>query len=382
MDALRHNIGAFQRALPGEMNLMAVVKADAYGHGAVKVAQEAWDCGVRYIGVAFLDEGLELRRAGVTAPILVLGYAGPEGIRVAWEHDITLTVYSDELWPALDAIEDDAVAAPPHKLKVHIKLDTGMGRIGLQADRDEETIAFIERALQHPRLDVEGMYTHFACADETDKSYTLEQHRKFDRVVRYFREQGVTFRYLHTGNSATAIDSPSLSYNMIRLGISMYGLYPSEEVQKTRVELMPVMSIKTKFTHIKTLPPGSGVSYGAAYRTQGEETIATLPIGYADGYSRMLSGKSKALVRGVRVPVVGRICMDQCMLNVTGMDTLSKDEEVVLLGGQEEERITADELAELLGTINYEITCMLSHRVPRVYIRNGKTIDIVNTLHR
>ncbi|PYI52944.1 alanine racemase [Paenibacillus flagellatus] len=374
MDALRHNIGAFRQALPAGMGLMAVVKADAYGHGAVKVAREAIDCGAAYIGVAFLDEGLELRRAGVRAPILVLGYTPPEGLPIAIKEDITLTVFQDELWAALERQTD------PSKLKVHVKIDTGMGRLGLQAN--EEAIAFLERALRHPLLDVEGVYTHFACADEADKSYTLEQHEKFERVVGSFRERGVSFRYLHTGNSATGIDCPNLSYNMVRLGISMYGMYPSEQVNKERVELRPVMSLKTKMAHIKTLPPGAGISYGVIYRTKGEETIATLPIGYADGYSRILSEKVHALVRGKRVPIVGRICMDQCMANVSTIDNPTKEEEVVLLGAQGSEVVTAEELASLLGTVNYEVTCMISHRVPRIYIRNGQRIDVANPLLR
>lgn len=373
LDALRHNIRSFQQALPANVSLMAVVKADAYGHGAVKVAQEATDCGVDYIGVAFLDEGLELRRAGVTAPILVLGYTPPEGIRPAVDHDITLTVFQDELWTALDTIEGS-------KLKVHVKIDTGMGRIGLQAG--EEAIAYVERAIKHSTLDVEGIYTHFACADEADKSYTNAQYEKFQAMICHFQERGVQFRYVHTGNSAAGIECPELSYNMIRLGIGMYGLYPSDEVNRQRVDLEPVMSIKTKMSHIKTLPEGSGVSYGVIYHTKGEETIATLPIGYADGYSRMLSQKVHALVRGRRVPIVGRICMDQCMADVSGIENPAKDEEVVLLGRQGEEVVSAEELASLLGTVNYEVTCMVSHRVPRVYIRNGERECVVNPLVR
>lgn len=481
LDALRHNIRAFRQALPAEMKVMAVVKADGYGHGAVKVAQEAMECGVSYIGVAFLDEALELRREGVKAPILVLGYTQPEGIPLAIEHDITLTVFQDELWAALEerlqaasgptaeegiswlekgpegsahaAIEASvqqgspssmrgpqsragchptnvittdattnmvskpetaavsesmstdaftstsesihandidtnmtatastaATTATPRKLKVHIKIDTGMGRLGLQPN--DEAISYITCAVEHPLLDVEGVYTHFACADEADKAYTLEQHRKFERIIRHLEERGVTFRFVHTGNSAAGIDCPELSYSMVRLGIGMYGLYPSEEVNKERVQLEPVMSIKTRAVHVKTLPAGSGISYGTTYHTSGEECIATLPIGYADGYSRMLSGKAQAIVRGRKVPIVGRICMDQCMANVSGLGDLSKAEEVVLMGRQQDEAITAEDLAALLGTVNYEITCMVSHRVPRVYIRDGRREDVLNPLIR
>ncbi|MBD2864817.1 alanine racemase [Paenibacillus sp. IB182363] len=273
-----------------------------------------------------------------------------------------------------------ATPATTHKLKVHIKIDTGMGRLGLQPN--DEAISYITRAVEHLLLDVEGVYTHFACADEADKAYTLEQHRKFERIIRHLEERGVTFRYVHTGNSAAGIDCPELSYSMVRLGIGMYGLYPSEEVNKERVQLEPVMSIKTRAVHVKTLPAGSGISYGTTYHTSGEECIATLPIGYADGYSRMLSGKAQAIVRGRKVPIVGRICMDQCMANVSGLGDLSKEEEVVLMGRQQDEAITAEDLAALLGTVNYEITCMVSHRVPRVYIRDGRREDVLNPLIR
>lgn len=374
LDALRHNIEAFRRALPASMCLMAVVKADAYGHGAIRVAREAVACGVDYIGVAFLDEALELRRAGVTAPVLVLGFTPSEGVRLAAQDDITLTVFQDELWSALDALDEH------ERLNVHVKLDTGMGRIGLPAD--ETGIAYVKRALGHPALKVEGIYTHFASADETDKSYTLEQYARLERVIGHFRDEGITFRYVHAGNSAAAIDCPELCYNMVRLGIAMYGLYPSEEVSRERIRLEPVMSVKTKMSHIKTLPAGSGISYGVTYRTSGEETIATLPIGYADGYSRRLSSKVHALVRGRRVPIVGRICMDQCMANISGIADPTKEEEVVLLGRQGDDAVSAEELAALLGTINYEITCMISHRVPRVYVRDGRRESIVNPLGR
>jgi alanine racemase len=200
--------------------------------------------------------------------------------------------------------------------------------------------------------------------------------------VQHYRNRGIEFAYVHAGNSAAAIDSPELTYNMVRLGISMYGLYPSEEVNHERIELQPVLSIKTGVVMVKTLPPESGVSYGTIYRTANEETIATLPIGYADGYSRMLTGKAHVLVKGVRVPVVGRICMDQCMMNVTGLADIHNEEEVVILGQQGEERITAEEHAAWLGTVNYEITCMISHRVPRVYIRDGAVVSTLNPLLR
>ncbi|CAG7647715.1 Alanine racemase [Paenibacillus solanacearum] len=376
LDALQHNLQQFRTVLPEHVKLMAVVKADAYGHGAVEVSREALRCGVEYIAVAFLDEGLELRRAGIQAPILVLGYTPPEGLETAWTHDITLNVYTHELldaWQRIGRAKHDE-----RPLKVHIKIDSGMHRIGLTDVG--EAIALIERARQLPGLCVEGLFTHYACADEADKSYTYEQYNKFAQVVEHFRREGVEFPYVHAGNSAAAIDLPDWTFNMVRIGISMYGMYPSEEVNKARIELLPVLSIKSSVVMVKQVPAGAGVSYGAIYRPAAEETIATLPIGYADGFSRMLTGKAEVLVGGRRVPVVGRICMDQCMLNVTGLADISIGEQVVILGSQGNECITAEDHAAWLGTINYEITCMISHRVPRVYIKDGRVCLTVNPL--
>jgi alanine racemase len=375
LDALRHNLEAFRKALPEHVNMMAVVKADAYGHGALEVSKEALRCGVSYIAVAFLDEGLELRRLGITAPILVLGYTPPEGLQPAWEHDITVNIYTEELLNAAQVLNTQG-----RPLKVHMKIDSGMNRIGVPSE--EEAIRLIAKALSIPSIELEGLFTHYACADEEDKSYTETQHERFSRVVEHFQQKNITFRYIHAGNSATAIDMPDKTFNMVRLGISMYGLYPSEEVNHQQIQLESVLSIKTGVVMVKQVPPDEGVSYGAIYRTTQEETIATLPIGYADGFSRMLTGKAQVLVRGQRVPVVGRICMDQCMMNVTGLADIPIEEEVVILGRQGKERITAEEHAEWLGTINYEITCMISHRVPRVYVRGGQVVSIVNPLIR
>lgn len=376
LDALQHNIHEFREAVPRSIRLMAVVKANGYGHGAVQTAAHALRCGVDYIGVAFLDEAIELRKAGIEAPILVLGYTPPEGLQLARELDVTLTIYSDNIIEAIRSMEYDP--AHDRKLKVHVKVDSGMGRIGVPAD--ESGIAFIEQVLQLPGVDLEGLFTHYACADEQDKSYTYMQHERFNRIVTYFREQGLEIPFIHAGNSATGIDCPELTFSMLRLGISMYGLYPSEEVFKRRVHLQPVMSFITEVVMVKTLPPGSGVSYGAEYRTTGYETIATLPVGYADGYTRLLNGKATALIRGKRANIIGRICMDQCMLDVSHVPDAAIGDEVVLFGTQDGSEIHVDELAQALGTINYEIPCMISHRVPRVYVLNGEVIRVDNDL--
>lgn len=375
LDALQHNISGIKNIIPNEMKLLAVVKADAYGHGAIEVARHAVSCGVDYLAVAFLDEALELRAAGIDAPILIMGYTAPEAIETAIEHNITFTVFSEELLEALEQRTDEAKQAI-----IHIKIDTGMSRLGVRYNNG--VLAFIDRALSLPNVKVEGIYTHFACADETDKSFTKEQHRRLNDIIEHYRKRDIVFPIVHAGNSATAIDMPTLSFNMIRLGISMYGLYPSIEVNRSKVELKPVMTFKTHIVNINLLPPQTGVSYGQTYHTESDELIATIPVGYADGFSRALSGNVEVLLRGQRVPIVGTICMDQCMVNGTGMQSLAIGEEVVLFGIQGEQYILADELASKLGTINYEITCQVSHRVPRIYCKDGQRVKVMNRLIR
>lgn len=376
LDALESNWNELKRFLPNQMHMMAVVKADAYGHGAAEVARQVLKQGAAYLGVAFLDEALELRTAGITAPILVLGYTSPEGIPLAIEHDITLALFSEEVLATLQSMN---MAHDGKRLKVHVKIDTGMGRVGLHQKAD--AIAFVEQLTQLPNVvDLEGLFTHYAIADELDKTYTLQQYHKFEEIVSHFQNQGINIPYIHAGNSATAIDTPELSYNMIRVGIAMYGMYPSDVVKMDHVLLKPVLSIKTKVVMLKTLPEGSGISYGLRYHTQGQELIATLPIGYADGFSRILNGKSEALIKGRRVPVVGTICMDQCMIQVNDVPDAEVGDEVVILGSQGQASITAEEIAAKLGTINYEVVCMLSHRIPRVYVKEGKVVKVVNAL--
>lgn len=377
LDHLDANYRVFREALPEHMKLLACVKANAYGHGAVEVAREMERLGADYLSVAFLDEALELRKAGIGLPILVLGYTPPEGVEVARQYGVTITLFSQEV---VDAIR--ALSAEGEKLKVHIKIDSGMGRLGLLPGDD--AISFIRNVSDLPQVAVEGMYTHFARADEENKDYTLEQYRRFKSVVDALRELGISIPIIHTGNSAAAIDTPGLSYNMVRIGISLYGLYPSDEVNRQQVSLTPVMTLKTKVVYVKKLPPQYGISYGTRYVTEEEEYIATLPIGYADGYSRMLSGNTEVLIRGRRVPVVGSICMDQCMVSLKSFageaEQIKAGEEVVLIGRQSGESITADELASRLGTIHYELVCMIAHRVPRVYTRDGLPVERINPL--
>lgn len=378
LDALRHNIGLFRERMPSGTRLLASVKANAYGHGAVETAREAAAAGVDYLGVAFLDEALQLRRAGIRTPILVLGFTPAHGLLTARDHDITVNLYREDLLEAAAALPADG-----KKLKVHIKIDSGMGRLGVLPGA--AAISFIERACRIPQLEVEGLFTHYARADERDKSYTRMQAERFGSVVEYVRRSGLPISIVHAGNSAAGIDLPDQIGGMLRLGIGMYGLYPSDEVNREMMPLQPVMTLKTELVHVKRLAAGEGISYGTRYFTRREETIGTLPIGYADGFSRMLTGKAEALVRGKRVPVVGTICMDQCMIRLDdalqeGSPAVEPGEEVVLLGRQGDAVISAEEVAAKLGTINYEVTCMIAARVPRVYRRDGKVAAAVNPL--
>ncbi|MBY0219352.1 MULTISPECIES: alanine racemase [Paenibacillus] len=379
LDHLSSNVDAFRSVLPQGMKFLACVKANAYGHGAVETARELERIGVDYLSVAFLDEALELRQHGIKAPILVLGYTPPEGVAVAREHNVTITLFSREVLEAIRALDTGSSQNP---LKVHIKIDSGMGRLGLLPG--DEAIAFIQETAAMEQVLLEGMFTHYAKADEEDKTYTLEQYRRFQSVVEALRDQGCVIPIIHTANSAAAIDTPELSYNMVRVGISLYGLYPSAEVNHQVVKLVPVLTLKTKAVLVKTLPPHWGVSYGTRYVTQGNERIATLPIGYADGFSRMLTGKAQVLVRGRRVPVVGTICMDQCMVSLQSFaeeaEEIQAGEEVVLIGHQSDGVITADEVASQLDTIAYEVICMMAHRIPRIYFRNGVEVAKVNPL--
>jgi len=381
LDALRHNLQAFRNAIPQGCRLMASVKANAYGHGAVEVAREAERFGVDYLGVAFLDEALQLRKAGIQTPILVLGFVAADALSVAREHNITISLFRDDIIEAAAQLPDEVSG---RKLKVHIKIDSGMGRLGVIGK--DAAVSFIEKALQIPQLEVEGMFTHYARADEADKNYTMLQYDRFREVAEYVEQKGLPIPIIHAANSAAGIDTPHFAGGMLRLGISMYGLFPSEEVNQQRIELEPVMTLKTEVVMVKTAPAGWGISYGTRYVTKGEERIGTLPIGYADGFSRMLTGKAHGLVRGVKVPVRGTICMDQCMiaLDPAVSDTASlpvePGEEVVLIGRQGNAVITVEEVAQQLGTLNYEVICMLAARVPRIYVSGGRIIAINNPL--
>lgn len=375
LDNLAHNIKEVRRLTGKNAQVMAVIKADGYGHGATKIAQTLLDNGADRLAVAVLDEAIELRNAGFDVPIFVLGYTQPERAAEVVQYDIEQAVYSIETAEALSM----AARAAGKTVRVHIKIDTGMGRIGLQPnDEALETIRAINK-LDH--LKIKGVFTHFAVADEVDKAYTLQQYERFMSICTQLEEEGIQIELKHCGNSATIIDLPDMHLNLVRAGIMLYGLAPSKDVMLNKLELKEVMSLKVRITHVKELAAGQSVSYGRKFIAEKPATIASLPIGYADGYTRLLSGKAEALVKGKRVPVVGRICMDQCMIDVTNIPDVAVGDEVVLFGQQGEGFISIDEIAEKLETINYEVVCMISRRVPRVYVKNGEVVEVLNYLY-
>jgi alanine racemase len=372
LDHLAHNVKEVKKRMkPGQL-LMGVIKADAYGHGSVAVMPTLRENGVDRFAVATLNEALELRRHDAQTPIMVLGYTSSDLYPAVVEAGIIQTIYSLEQAAKLHQVAKDQGT----RARVHIKIDTGMRRLGI---RSEKAPAIIEEMKRFDGLEIEGIFTHFAVADETDKSFTEKQVARFDAVIEALEEKGIEIPIKHVANSAGIIDFDNLDYDMVRAGIMLYGLYPSPEVDHDAVQLKEVMSLRTRLGLVKTLPAGEGISYGLIYETDHEQRIGTLPIGYADGYTRLLTGKTEVLVKGKRCPQVGRICMDQCMVSLDGVE--AKEGETVTLFGQDGEAfISIDEIAAILGTINYEIVCMISRRVPRVYTRGGKTVGITDYL--
>lgn len=375
LDNLAHNIREVRRLAGKQSQVMAVIKADGYGHGAAKIAQTLLDNGADRLAVAVLDEAIELRKAGIKAPIFILGYTQPERADEAVSYELEQAVYSIEAAEALSA----EACSQGKTAQLHIKIDTGMGRIGLQAD--DEAVSIICRIHALPNINIKGIFTHFATADEADKSYTNMQFEKFKWINERLKEKGIDIEIKHCGNSAAIIDLPDMHLNMVRAGIMLYGLAPSKEVMLSKLVLKEAMSLKVRVTHVKEIEAGQSVSYGRRFTADKKTKIASLPIGYADGYTRMLTGKAEALIKGVRVPVVGSICMDQCMIDVTGIEDVKPGDEVVLFGEQQGSFISIDEIAEKLGTINYEVVCMISRRVPRVYVKDGEIVEVLNYLY-
>ena len=375
LDNLAHNMREIRRLTDKKALVTAVIKADGYGHGAKYITDTLLKNGANRFAVAVLDEALELREFGVKEPILILGYTQPDRAKEIVENEIEQAVYSYELSKAIseEAVRQNKTA------KIHIKIDTGMGRIGLRPN--EDAVSLIKEISKLPNIAIEGIFTHFAIADETDKDYTYGQFEKFKWIFNRLEEEGVKINVRHCGNSAVIIDLPEMHLDMVRAGIILYGLAPSFDVKLDKINLKQVMSLKARITHVKEIDKDESVSYGRKFIATKKSKIASLPLGYADGYTRMLTGKAEALIKGTKVPVVGRICMDQCMIDVTGIDDVNVGDEVVLFGEQNGAFISIDEVADKLGTINYEIVCMIAKRIPRVYIKDGKILNTINYIH-
>jgi alanine racemase len=358
LEAVAYNVQQIKQFVGPAVEVLAVLKADAYGHGALKVARTALNNGASFCGVASVNEAIRLREAGVDAPILVLGYTPAWLAKEAFLHDVTLTLYDADMARVYSRAATDL----RRTARVHIKVDTGMGRLGLLPD---EVVPFIEEIRELPALDAEGIFTHFSVADEKDLSYTRWQLNRFRDVLDRLRQNGVTFRRVHCANSAATLRLPESHFDMVRLGLAMYGLQPSAHVTLPAGS-RPGLSWKTSVAQVKTLPPGSYVSYGNTYQTTRQETIAVIPVGYADGFRRAPTRWQSVLIRGQRAPIVGRVCMDQTMISVDHIPGVRVDDEVVLIGRQGEDEITAEQVADWLGTINYEVISEILARVPRV----------------
>ena len=365
MALTKENTGAL--AEQRKQSALAVVKADGYGHGDVAVAKAVAQKVTGY-AVATLDEAVNLRENGVKKPILVLGYVDPYEFDILVSHEITATVFDVETAQLLA----DAARVQKKQAHCHIKVDTGMRRIGLEPD--ENGIAIVKQITALKELSADGIFTHFAASDETDKTSAEHQFKLFTDFTGRLEKEGIHFTYRHCANSAAVIDMPQVDLDMVRLGIAMYGMYPSDEVKKEKVELFPALDLKSHITMVKEIPAGEKVSYGGTFTTTRTTKLATVSVGYGDGYPRALSSKGYVLVRGQKAPIVGRVCMDQMMVDVTDIENVTRADIVTLIGKDGDAEITVEEIAALAGTFNYEFVCDLGKRIPRSYYLNGEYI--------
>jgi len=355
------NIKAFRGYLPAAVKLMAVVKANAYGHGDAEVAAVALNAGASMLGVASLDEGMNLRRRAIGAPVLILGYTDPAQAQLLHEGKLTPTIFS---WEGAQALSRQACSLGCIQ-GFHFEVDTGMGRLGPAGLRD--TLLMLEKITVLPSLNLEGIFTHFACADDREKAFTGSQIVLFQDLLKAAAVRGIDIPLRHAANTAAAIEYGEALFDMVRVGIGIYGCYPSVAVNRQRIRLQAALTLKSRIVFLKNVPAGATVSYGKTYQATRETRIATVPLGYGDGLNRHLSNRGYMLVRGQRVPIVGRICMDMTMLDVGALPAVDEGDEVVVYGCQGNEEISIDEVAALLGTISYELLCNISPRVPRFY---------------
>lgn len=372
MDNLRFNIMQMKSLVKPDMKVLVVIKADAYGHGSVEIAKRILDLS-DYYGVAAIDEAIELRKAGIDKPILIIGYTNHSEFDKLLAYNITQAVYDVNEANILS----DLALSNGKKAKVHIKVDTGMSRIGFRAD--DRGISEAALLKDMAGLEIEGIFTHYAKADEADKQYAYGQKEKFKGFIKALEDRGFTFPLKHIDNSAGTMDMDDNDFDMVRLGIVTYGLYPSDEVDKS-IEIRPVMSLAAHVAHVKTLPKGVGVGYGWTYTTSKETRVATVTAGYADGYPRAQSNIGRVIIHGKYAPVIGRVCMDQIMVDVTEIEDVSLNDEVILIGGDGDACISVEEVAKPAASFNYELVCGIARRVPRIYIESGKEQKVVNYL--
>ena len=370
LDAVAYNMEQMKNRIGGNARLIAVVKADGYGHGAVPVAEMFESCPYVWgYAVACLEEAVELREHGIKKPIIVLGCVFPDQYREMIHYDVRPAVYMEEM---ARLISEEAVRQGKQAF-IHIKIDTGMGRIGFPVN--EESADAVERISRLPNIDVEGMFTHFARADERDKTYTKMQHERFMWMKGKTEDRGVRIRYFDCDNSAGIIDFPDMKHDLARAGISMYGMYPSDEVDAGAVDLKPALTLESHVSFVKDVEPGTAISYGGTFVADRPMRVATVPVGYGDGYPRSLSNKGYVLIRGRKARILGRVCMDQFMVDVTEIPDVKFMDRVVLVGKDGGGEITVDDLARLSGRFNYEFVCCLGKRIPRVYERGGEIFE-------
>lgn len=372
LDAIWENMVHMKENIAENTKILAVIKTDGYGHGGVPIAKmlEQLDFMFGYAAATY-EEAHVLREAGVKKPILILGYTFPYCYEELIREEIRPAVYRR------DTVEELATAAAKvgQKAKVHIKVDTGMGRIGITPD--EEGLEFVRFLIEHPELEVEGIFTHFAKSDEADKTSTNHQLELFQNFIDKIQtELGITIPVKHCSNSAAILEMPQANMDMVRAGITTYGLYPSEEVSKDIVPLRAAMSLYSHIVYCKTIHAGQSVSYGGLFTATKDTRVATIPVGYGDGYPRSLSGKGYVLIHGKKAPILGRVCMDQFMVDISEIPEAMEGDKVTLLGMDGTERITAEELGELSGRFNYEFVCDLGKRIPRVYIQHGEITEV------
>ncbi|WP_010284646.1 alanine racemase [Bacillus timonensis] len=370
LDCIFENVKNMKRFLPEQVDIMAVVKANAYGHGDVEVAKTALEAGATGLAVAFIDEAISLRHGGINAPILVLGASRPTDVAIAAEHNISLTIYSQE-W--LDEVLKNNHGNTP--LTLHLKLDTGMGRLGIKEKGELQTI--LKTIEENPQIQLEGVFTHFATADEINTSYFDQQYQNFLQMLEWMPNKP---KMIHCGNSATGYRFPEKVFNVVRLGIGMYGMTPSLEIKdQLPYQLQQAISIHSKLVHVKRITKGEKISYGATFTADEDMWVGTVPVGYADGWLRKLQN-THVLIDGELCQIIGRICMDQFMVRLP--KKLPVDTKVTLIGKQKDKFISVDDVANALDTINYEVTCSISFRVPRIFLRNKRIIEVRNPLLR